>query len=279
LRRIARARIAAAIKLVESRSLTDEAVHSVRKNLKQARAMLRLLRPSIGTSAYRRENRSLRNCARRFSMLRDSRVLLDTAIMLRARARSADERAVMRSLEALLEHDHTLAERALTADRATIDSMRKTLRSSYRRSAHWLAPHGADSPGRGVMRVYSHGRAAQERAQAHGSAPNLHELRKQTEYLYHQLDALATLQPDRITRLAKRMHRLADMLGDDHNLTVLRTRVTHSALARPDRIRLRRLIDHARAKVGHTALAKARHIYRQRPAVLAARLNHCPPPQ
>jgi CHAD domain-containing protein len=264
--------------LLDRRRLTDEGVHSVRKNLRRARAMLRMLRASIGKSAYRRENGLLRDCARRLSLLRDSRALLDTAMMLRARIRSADEHTGVTSLETLLRRDHALARRKLTRDGAAIDVMRDALRSSYRRSADWRPRHGADSPVQGVMRVYSRGRAAQERAQSHRTATNLHELRKQTKFLFHQLEALEPLQPDLITRLAKRSHRLADLLGDDHNLTVLRTRVTHSPLERHDRVRLQRIIDHERAKLDRTALARARRMYRQSPAAFAARLDRRAPP-
>jgi CHAD domain-containing protein len=275
---MARASIAGAIKVLDTRRLTDKEVHSARKNLKRARAMLRLLRPSIGKRAYHRENGSLRDCARGLSMLRDGRALLDTATLLRARVRSADERSAVRRLAALLEHDHMLARRALTRDRTAIDAMRETLRSSYRRTAHWRPRPGTDRPGRGVRRVYSRGCAAQKRAQAHRTAANLHELRKQTKYLYHQLEALEPLQPGRITRLAERMRQLADLLGDEHNLNVLRARVAHSPLERRDRIRLRRIIDHARAKLDRAALARAHRMYRQPPAVFAALLDRRAPP-
>lgn len=211
-------------------------------------------------------------------MLRDGRALLDTATLLRARVRSADERSAVRRLAALLEHDHMLARRALTRDRTAIDAMRETLRSSYRRTAHWRPRPGTDRPGRGVRRVYSRGCAAQKRAQAHRTAANLHELRKQTKYLYHQLEALEPLQPGRITRLAERMRQLADLLGDEHNLNVLRARVAHSPLERRDRIRLRRIIDHARAKLDRAALARAHRMYRQPPAVFAALLDRRAPP-
>ena len=253
-------------------------MHSVRKNLERARAMLRMLRGSIGERAYRRENRVLRDCARRLSVLRDSRALLDTAMTLRARVRSADERAVVTRLEALLRHDHALARRKLTRDGPGLESLRETLRSCYRRSAHWRPRHAAGSPARGVTRCYIRGRAALERVQAHRSAKNLHELRKQTKYLYHQLEALEPLQPERITKLAKQMHRLADFLGDDHDLSVLRTRIAHSPLERRQQIRLRRLIDHEGEKLDRTALARARRMYGHSPASFAARLHRRPPP-
>ena len=50
--------------LWERRRLSDHAVHQVRKDLKPARAALRLLREAVGEAAYTHENLELRNAAR-----------------------------------------------------------------------------------------------------------------------------------------------------------------------------------------------------------------------
>jgi CHAD domain-containing protein len=52
-------------------------IHSIRKNLKKARAMLKLMKKSSGITRkfYRRENRALRDIGRQFSSIRDSDVL------------------------------------------------------------------------------------------------------------------------------------------------------------------------------------------------------------
>src|SRR5262245_43326502 len=54
-------------------------IHGARKELKRARALLRLLRNAVGDAAYRRANRTLRDVARSLSQARDAAVLL-TAI-------------------------------------------------------------------------------------------------------------------------------------------------------------------------------------------------------
>jgi CHAD domain-containing protein len=45
--------------------LSGEAVHSARKELKKARATLRLLRDALSDAVYKRENAALRDAARR----------------------------------------------------------------------------------------------------------------------------------------------------------------------------------------------------------------------
>ncbi|HVW67335.1 MAG TPA: CHAD domain-containing protein, partial [Steroidobacteraceae bacterium] len=76
-RRIARQQIAAALKLLQGRPATDRSVHAARKELKRARATLRLLRDALGDSKYKRENAALRDVARPLSAVRDGRVLVD----------------------------------------------------------------------------------------------------------------------------------------------------------------------------------------------------------
>ena len=45
-----------AIAKLETGDLTDRNVHAIRKEFKRVRAALRLLRPCLGSAAYRREN-------------------------------------------------------------------------------------------------------------------------------------------------------------------------------------------------------------------------------
>src|SRR5690348_16444807 len=50
-------------------------IHGARKQLKRARATLRLMRPAIENDQYRRENTVARDAARPLSMARDNEVM------------------------------------------------------------------------------------------------------------------------------------------------------------------------------------------------------------
>jgi CHAD domain-containing protein len=64
--------------LEELRRANGANVHGARKQLKKARAMLRLLRSALGEEIYEKENAALRDAARPISGLRDSEVLPTT---------------------------------------------------------------------------------------------------------------------------------------------------------------------------------------------------------
>src|SRR4030095_4339353 len=81
------------------------------------------------------------------------------------------------------------------------------------------------SVGEGVERVYRRGRQALAAVRRKPTAEYLHEWRKQAKYLRYQLDLLRPLAPKALTSLATTIDRLGDLLGDDHDLAVLRREV------------------------------------------------------
>src|SRR5215475_4270728 len=56
----------------------DEAVHEARKAFKKIRAVLRLVRPAIGETAFREENTCFRDAARPLTEVRDAKILIET---------------------------------------------------------------------------------------------------------------------------------------------------------------------------------------------------------
>ena len=69
--------IGEAIAILESRH-GDDAVHEARKVCKRIRAALRLLRESVGSGVYRRENSMVRGAAKPLTAVRDAFILRKT---------------------------------------------------------------------------------------------------------------------------------------------------------------------------------------------------------
>jgi CHAD domain-containing protein len=78
LRRLLFQQLNDSLRLLATSPLDDEAIHALRRNLKQCRALLLLLRPALGKTTWRREDAALDAAARAFGPLRDRRVLHDT---------------------------------------------------------------------------------------------------------------------------------------------------------------------------------------------------------
>jgi CHAD domain-containing protein len=201
----------------------DEAVHDARKRFKKVRAVLRLVRDELGAKAYRRENHSFRDAARPLTEVRDAKVLVDTLDKLAkqyAGQLSADE--VDRVRQQLQADRRAVRTRVLDTDGAlgrvadAVEGARARLKDWPIKHRGWQALRG------GLKRVYGSGRRAFTTAAADPTDENLHELRKQAKYLRHQLEVLEPVWPEIMKDFAGQVHELGDLLGDDHDLAVLR---------------------------------------------------------
>src|ERR1700760_4446527 len=63
---------------LKAKQASDSKVHQARKQIKMARATLRMLRKGLSGKGYRAENKRLRNAAKPLSEARDATVLVAT---------------------------------------------------------------------------------------------------------------------------------------------------------------------------------------------------------
>lgn len=205
---------------------SDESVHEVRKQLKRARGTLRLLRTAVGTVRYRHYNALMRDAARPLTPVRDAKVLQQT---LRSLANGKGG-AFISDLRRALRLEQARARGQLT--HAELAHLVATLTGLCRELEH-LPEAGLDSAAlrKGLERAYRSARKAYRCAVRRGSDENLHEWRKQTKYYAHQLELMHSLDPRRFAKNHKRATRLADHLGDDHDLAVLNEQILRHARA------------------------------------------------
>jgi CHAD domain-containing protein len=275
-RRIARAHIGNALEAIQVKKPSAEHVHTARKELKKARAALRLLRGAVGDRQYKRENVALRDAARPLSQVRDSGVILDTLDLLVDRFGTPARAVPADALRKALRRERTEMHRTVLKSGA-LKSQREALRRIYERAARWqVGEHGWSVVGAGFARVYSKGRKALAAAEKDRTPANLHEWRKQVKYLWHQLQALQPLWPGAIGELADQAHLLADYLGEDHDLSVLRGKVLERKDAVPGpaaRGTLLALIDRLRTELRDKAMVLGQRLYEEKPTVFAARFG------
>jgi len=210
----------------------NEAVFEVRKCFKRVRAALRLAREELGEDLYHEENWRLRDAARPLTQVRDAQVLVETADELRRQFPEAVEPGAFEKIrEALLANRRQVSRVVLGRGRAfakVADAATRTLG----RVADWrLQPDGGTAIETGLRRVYRTGRRALALAAENPSVENLHELRKQAKYLWHQLQLLEVTLTEEQRSLAGQAHELSTLLGRDHDLTVLRETLAADPLA------------------------------------------------
>ncbi|MGH8288393.1 MAG: CHAD domain-containing protein [Steroidobacteraceae bacterium] len=185
----------------------------------------------------------MRDAARALSAIPDSKVLLDT-------------------LNKLVDRFHA------TGQLPQMEDLRRSLRRERAAMRRWRTGNGGwEVLGAGLERVYGKGRNALAVAHADRTAAKLHEWRKQTKYLWHQQQLLEPRWPGMIGELADEARKLADYLGDDPDLSVLRDKLIElgETVSESERRALMRLIDAYRTELRDKARVLGYRLFEETP--------------
>jgi CHAD domain-containing protein len=267
--RIAEGQLELAIALIDGREGDGpEATHEARKALKRLRATLRLCRSWLGAERFRQENTILRDGGRALSGARDAQVLLET---LDGVGRPGGD-AWPRFREALAQ-DARAHRDGGGADHANVVTALVGVRE---RVAVWPLPEaeGPEVLADGLRRVYSKARRAWRAAERKPTDERLHELRKRSKDVWHCGQLLSDVGSKRVRKLRRRAHRLADVLGEDHDLAVLveRAEASPELFGEGELSALTELVKRRRRVLQRDALARAAELYRRKPRKLAGKL-------
>jgi CHAD domain-containing protein len=242
---------------------SEKSVHEARKALKKARAALRLLRPGLEPAAYRAENALLRDAGRSLAPLRDTTALRDVLDALRERKAGDRRVAVLARLATGLQvEEKRFATEPATREAALASCLRLLKQSLARAERPDFADIGGKPLAKGMRRIYRKAREALAGARASRTPEALHEWRKQTKYLLNAIAMVDGAQKGRMKKTVRRAEKLADRLGDAHDLDLLAARARRRAR---DFRSLEALIGKRRAKLEKRAFALGRRLYKRRP--------------
>jgi CHAD domain-containing protein len=214
--RIAASRFDRIVEMLEFEPDRDVAVHEARKAVKRLRALLRLLRGPLSPALRGVEDAALRDLGRRLAPARDARVVID-------------------ALDSIAAGDHLWIRDCLLRDhRAVISALGPgsplvaALLASARDSRRWwvgtmpaLVPDAVDSVSIGMRRTRALARRRAARALEQGGDEAFHAWRKQVKHLRHQLETVRPIDPSGFGGIIADLDTLGEVLGADHDLTVL----------------------------------------------------------
>ncbi|HWF34854.1 MAG TPA: CHAD domain-containing protein [Solirubrobacteraceae bacterium] len=251
-----------------------EAIHEARKALKKQRSLLRLARAAFPAAERRQEASVFREAARKLSGSRDADVMItaldDLAERFRGTVSQPTLAAARERLVARRDEERDRATRSGTTAAVAID-----LRAARRRVDDWKLRRGgwaALAPG--LERTYRRGRDAFTLAEAEPTPEHLHDWRKRVKDVWYQLRLLRPLSESTMCGQADEAHRLSELLGDDHDLWVLREALsTMDGEAGADLGPLVRVIDHHRAEFETDAFLLGERLYAEKPKAFMRRLH------
>jgi CHAD domain-containing protein len=276
LRRCAREQLDRAIGELTERAPEDPvtAVHEARKALKQERSLLRLARGTIDRATRRRENAALRHAGRMLSGARDAEVMLEAFDQLAERFSGRVPQSTFDAIREQLAAERDASRQRLLAS-GLVGAVADELRGLRTHIDDWAPRNGgwkALEPG--LDRGYRRGRRAFERARRQGTPENLHAWRKRTKDLWHHLRLVKPISRAIVGGHADEAHALSDLLGDDHDLAILReTLRTGTGKLAVDVDAVIELIDHRREQLRAEAMQAGARVYAERPRSFARRMH------
>lgn len=265
--RIAEEELAEAIAQLRNSGDPHARVHTARKAIKRSRALLRLVRGGLGPF-FTLENVNLRDAARRLSQRRDAAVAL-TALHQLVPEPSPALLAVRDALAAA--RDAAGAPEAEETLRAAADELARTL---SRRDQWPVFPGGWSVVKAGLRASYVGGRRAMREAYGAGSPEAFHEWRKRVKDLWYHTVLLQGVWKTVQSAWAEALEDLSDILGEDHDLEVLRAAAFELEGTSPAaREELAARTDERSRDLRAAALTLGQRIYAERPRDYLARIR------
>lgn len=251
-----------------------EAIHEARKSLKKQRSLLRLTRAAFDPDHRRREAAMFRAAARSLSGTRDADVMVGALDDLTKRFAGRAPQPTLTVARTRLVAEREL-ERARAMEAGSAAAVAVELRAARRETDGWeLRRDGWAAVADGLGRSYRRGRHAFKRARTEPTPENLHDWRKRVKDLWYHLRLLRQVSAPTMRGQADEAHRLSELLGDDHDLWVLRTALTgFGDQLTVDLDPLIDMIDRRRSELQGDALLLGERVYAEKPKAFVRRVH------
>jgi CHAD domain-containing protein len=271
--RVIRKHIGRAIVEVEDAARPQsERIRRARARCRRIRALLRLVRP-LSEPLYRRENRRFRDYAQPLSALRDTEILAAAFenFILRSPApdpgevRSARRRLAARRARSGFDAGKIERQLALFA--------RRLRRAEGRLSHPDLKEGGIGAIAAGFAGSYRRGRRILGTVRARCTDAGLHEWRKRAKYYRYQAQLLREASPAVMRKARSRAARLSALLGEHHDLGLLRRFLLAGPAARPASAGLAGQIASRQRELAAEALRLGERLFADKPSRLRRLLD------
>jgi CHAD domain-containing protein len=209
---------------------TASAVHETRKSLKRLRALARLVRPTLGDKVFRRENGRLRDIGGLLAHTRDLHVMQVTLSKVEQRfglGPQVCER--LRNRLSATPQSGQAEPVAVAREEALqrIDEVHKSFEALPFGDGEGYAPAVE-----GLASCYRYGRKAFRRAYEKQTDAAFHEWRKTVQWHWRHMQLFSHAWPELIGARVNAAKELSRLLGEDHDLAVLRAFAQAHSLSR-----------------------------------------------
>ena len=253
-----------------------EAVHEVRKEIKQLRALLRLVRAAMAQSDYHHCSDLLRETAAHLAAARDAYVKVSALVDLIAHFKSELSSHSFDKIKRGLSKNCRIQQAELSRRRAPQKVSRLLNKLSTDFSSLTLKTSGWAAIAPGIRRSYRSGRRGYRSAKKSPRPEHFHEWRKRVKDLLYQIGLLCPIWPEQMKAAESELKHLGERLGDDHDLFLLTEGGAMKRFqkeAQQEAEPLKALVEERQRELRAQALAVGARFYQEKPSVFCRRLG------
>ncbi len=252
------------------------AIHAVRREIKQIRSLLRLIRARASKHQYRRQMTLLRQAANLLAGSRDAHIKRQALNNLISHYRPELTPGAFRGVRQVLRSRFAEERKGFEANTNGCEVERLLRRLVENNDDLEVSAKGWKAIASGLKTSYRCGQRTYVFALDTPTPESLHEWRKRAKDLWHQERLLRRIWPEQMEAAAQELKALADILGDDHDLVILEESIKHlpfdSNQERELQI-LRGFIARRHRELSAEALALGARLYAETPSVFLGRLH------
>jgi len=272
--RIARKQVAKALKSCSKNAA--ESIHTTRKQIKKVRALLRLVRCGVAKKELESAFEDLRAAAGYLAGPRDSHVKRQAFEELtRSRGRKSSRDVFSRMRATLTQESSEQTEHFRAKKHA--EKVREILRKMPRKFERLnFMEEGWDMLGPAIKKAYDAAQTARDCVIADSVPEKFHEWRKRVKDLLYTVQLLEPIWPEQMRALSAEFEKLTELLGDDHDLEMLRQTVVKKSVdvdLEGDTQRLLPLIETRQAELRKSALKLGKRLFEEKSLAFCNRLH------
>lgn len=252
-----------------------EKIHDVRKSFKKLRAIFRLIKVEIGEKNYKNENYFFRDLGKEISPLRDQTAILEVLEKLQLQyAPQLGSNLFEVPIEGLKRNRKKVDNEFVKRNKLGYLKARLSDKQ-YGSSLFYSSIRSFDQLTTGLRKIYKKGQQGLRMSMTTRAPEQLHEWRKNVNYLRYQFDVLSNFWPAMGT-WEKPLHELSDLLGFDHDLLNLNKQIAADMVEFKSvsvQALLIALIYHHRGQAQSQALALGQNLYQDSADTFVGKIN------
>ena len=252
---------------------SDAAIHRARRRVKKIRAVIRLVRPSLG-GTFQPINRRLRETVDLLAPVADGQGVVEALDRLSEKYGDGFAAETLATFRAGLVEREARADRQAKVDRV-LQRVSATLRDERERVKKWKLKGASFKPlARSLETSCRAARKAMAATITHPTTDNFHWWRRHVKDHWFHVRLIKARCGNRLLAYERRLEALDDCLGEYHNFALLGAIVmAETSVPRPEAARRLRIIKKYQGELRRKAYALGRRIYAEKPRHFVRRVR------